>query len=394
MSHGQLAMNIQFFKLGHQVADWLETRWVSPAYAGWLLGSLAIFFFGAATNTMAGWLYVISGVSLALLGIAAILPGRSLNSLRVRRFPINPVSVGDFLTIEVQIDNPTPQPKTLLKVQDLIPFVLGKPVSTAIEIIPSQGNYLWTYYLPTQRRGLYRWSEVQLRTASPLGLFWCRRSQQAKATAIVYPTVLPLTTCPLVDQMGQDPSQQLYQGGRSLMATEGLTRTLRPYRYGDPTRLIHWRTSARYGELRVRELEVSMGGQEIIICLDSEAAWQPEKFEQAVVVAASLYFYASKRQLNVKLWTAGTGLVYGCQVVLEALAGVDANEDAVENRPMLPLIWLSQNSASFNDLPSGSRWVFWPRDINPEKVLVKQDFPGLEIHPDRPLQLQLQASLN
>ena len=31
-------------------------------------------FFGAAINTMAGWLYVISGVSFALLAVAAVLP--------------------------------------------------------------------------------------------------------------------------------------------------------------------------------------------------------------------------------------------------------------------------------------------------------------------------------
>lgn len=385
-------MNISFFKLGHQVGDWLETHWVAPAYAGWLLGSLAVFFFGAATNTMAGWLYVISGVTLALLGIAAILPRLTLAPLRVRRRPISPVSAGDLLTIELEIENTGLQPTTLLQVQDLLPFLLGQPLTTAIEVLPSQGNYLWTYYLPTQRRGVYRWEEVQLRTASPLGLFWSRRSQPAKATAIVYPTVLPLATCPLIDRMGQEDSQQFYQGGRSLIATEGMTRTLRPYRHGDPTRLIHWRTSARYGEFRVRELEISTGGQEIIICLDSGAVWQPDDFEQAVVVAASLYFYASKRQLNVKLWTAGTGLVSGCQVVLETLAGVNVGEDAVESPPRLPLIWLSQNGATLSDLSAGSRWVLWPTPVAGEKMVVKRDLPGIEIRGDQPLEFQLQTS--
>ncbi|MBD1941203.1 DUF58 domain-containing protein, partial [Coleofasciculus sp. FACHB-712] len=56
--------------IGNRIADWLETRWVTPAYAGWILGIIAVCFFGAATNTMAGWLYVISGLSFALLGIA------------------------------------------------------------------------------------------------------------------------------------------------------------------------------------------------------------------------------------------------------------------------------------------------------------------------------------
>jgi uncharacterized protein (DUF58 family) len=389
--------------IGHKIADWLETRAVTPAYAGGLLVGLTVFFFGSATNTMAGWLYVLSGGSLALLSIATVLPARSLNSLEVRRRPIEPVSAGDQITIELEIANRARQPKTLLQVIDILPFVLSKPIVRPIEVIAPQSIYRDIYYLQVKQRGIYRWQEVHLRTAAPLGLFWCRRSHPAKAMAVVYPQVLPLSTCPLIDHIGQEDSPQLYDRSRSQNATEGLTRTLRPYRHGDPTRLIHWRTSARYGELRVRELEVAAGGQEIIIALDSRATWQPEEFERAVTVAASLYFYASKRLLNVKLWTAGSGLVSGNRVVLETLAAVNAGEDSIlsksEKPPKLPIIWLTQydvkESASLSTLPQGSRWVLWPSataEIG-EKMLVKNDFPGLEIRSDRPLELQLQSPL-
>jgi uncharacterized protein (DUF58 family) len=378
-----------------RVADWLESHWVSPAYAGWLLGGLAIFFFAAATNTMAGWLYAISGVSLALLGIAAVMPVRTLRQITVRRRPVEPVSVGDQLTVEIEIENPTPQPKTLLQIRDVLPYVLGKPAASTIESIPPQGVYLWVYYQEASRRGIYRWDEIQLRTGTPLGLFWCRRSQYAKATAFVYPAVLPIKNCPLVDEIGLQDSPLLHSDRRSQMATEGITRTLRPYRFGDPTRLIHWRSSARYGEFRVRELEVSTGGKEIIISLDSAWMWRPEDFEQAVTAAASLYFYASRTQLSAQLWTAGTGLVHGHKVVLETLAGTGFGEDAQSGGPPeLPLIWLTQNPVSLNSLPPGSRWVLWaPADPVQEgaKMPVNRDKPGIEIQPDKPLQLQLQS---
>jgi uncharacterized protein (DUF58 family) len=381
--------------IGHKIADWLETRAVTPAYAGWLLAGLTLFFFASATNTMAGWLYALSGGSFALLGIAAVLPARTLRSLEVRRRPIEPVSAGDQITVELEIENRANQPKTLLQVVDILPFVLGEPIVRPIEVIKPQSIYRDTYYLPTSRRGVYRWLEVQLRTGAPLGLFWCRRSRSVKAVAVVYPQVLPLSTCPLIDRIGQEDSPQLYDRSRSQNATEGLTRTLRPYRHGDPTRLIHWRTSARYGELRVRELEVAAGGQEIAIALDSAATWQPQEFEAAVTVAASLYFYASKRLLNVKLWTAGSGLVSGNRVVLETLAAVNAREDTVENLPKLPIIWLTQNSASLSALTQGSRWILWqiaPGETG-EKMLGKPCFPGLQIRSDRPLELQLQSPL-
>ncbi|AFZ06864.1 protein of unknown function DUF58 [Oscillatoria nigro-viridis PCC 7112] len=382
--------------IGHKIADWLENRAVTPAYAGWLLSGMTVFFFGSATNTMSGWLYVLSGGGLALLGVAAVLPAKSLRSLEVRRRPIEPVSAGDRITVELEIENRARQPKTLLQVVDILPFVLGEPVVRPIEVIEPNSIYRDTYYLEVRQRGVYRWQEVNLRTAAPLGLFWCRRSRPVKAVAVVYPQVLPLSTCPLIDRIGQEDSPQFYNRSRSQTATEGLTRNLRPYRHGDPTRLIHWRTSARYGELRVRELEVAAGGQEIIIALDSAQGWQPEEFERAVTVAASLYFYASKRLLNVKLWTAGTGLVSGNRVVLETLAAVNAGEDAIDNRPKLPIIWLTQNSATLSTLCPGSRWVLWPLATaeTGEKTLVKYDLPGLKIRSDRPLELQLQESIS
>ncbi|MCS6813962.1 MAG: DUF58 domain-containing protein [Cyanobacteria bacterium] len=396
----------------HPIADWLERHWVSPAYAGSLLTGIALSFFGAATNTLAGWLYVISGLILAMLVISAILPVRSLRGIKIHRYPIEPVSVGDPLIVELEISNHTNQPKTLLQLQDLIPQKLGAPAQTVLERIPARDRALWSYRYPTERRGVYRWHEVQLRTATPLGLFWCRRSRQVPAVAIVYPTVLPLSRCPLIDAMGRDENPQFSSNHRSHMATEGLTRALRPYRWGDPTRLIHWRSSARYGTLRVRELEIFTGGQEIIICLDSAASWDHAQFEQAVIAAASLYFYALRQAMLVKLWTAGSGLLHSettlatnggrtswqsSQAALETLASTYAGEDLVTEPPTdVPLLWLTTNAASLEALPTGSRWLLWPGasqaatmlDLSPSSV----GHPGLVIQPTETLLTQLQVN--
>ncbi|NET32721.1 MAG: DUF58 domain-containing protein [Cyanothece sp. SIO1E1] len=390
-----------------RITDWLETRWVAPAYSGWLLTGLSLFFFAAATNTMAGWLYIMSGLMLALLAIAAILSTRAIQGVRVTRQPIQPVSAGDPLIIELALENQTPHPKALMQVQDLLPYVLGSPNQANVEFVPPHSTYQWTYTHPTQRRGIYHWHTVQLRTAAPLGLFWCRRTQTQKVSAIVYPTVLPLKHCPLIDQVGQAVSLQLESNRRSQTATSGLTRALRPYRWGDPTRLIHWRTSARYGELRVREFEQFTGGQEFIIGLDSAIAWHPDNFEQAVIAAASLYFYAMHQHLQVQVWTAGTGLLRGKQRVLQGLAATFAGEEArTANLPNLPLVWLTQNPVSIKTLTPGSRWLLWPsQSINPQSegsdapkpsssgLLLSQSTTGLSIQPEQPLQHQLQASL-
>jgi uncharacterized protein (DUF58 family) len=381
-------------KIIKPITNWLEIRASTPAYTGWVLAGVAICFFGAAINTMAGWLYAISGVSFALLGVAAVLPPRSLVGLSITRHPISPVSAGDELTVELEIYNPKNQPVSLLQVEDILPFVLGKPVQTAIETIPSQGSYRWRYYHPTQHRGIYRWHQVEMLSGAPLGLFWCRRQRDCAAIAIVYPTVLPLTTCPLVDEMGQEESKRGDPRGRPLQtATTGLVRSLRPYRIGDSTRLIHWRTSARYGELRVRELEIITGGQEIIIALDSAGNWQTENFEKAVIAAASLYFYAHRQQLQVQLWTASTGLVKGERIVLETLAAITSQEDAsTRESQSYPVIWLTQNPLTLSSLPQGSRWVLW-QDISSPKEIVDWDYPGIILKNEQSLQSQLQKPL-
>ena len=386
--------------------DWLESHWVTPAYSGWLLGSLSVFFFIAATNTLSGWLYVLSGIGLAMLAIAAILPSRTLSRLRVQRVPIYPVSAGDQLTVELIIENRSPHPKALIQVRDVLPKALGEPMIHSIEMIPAKQSHHWIYCHPTQRRGIYRWQTVQLRTANPLGLFWCRREQIVKATAAIYPTVLPLVQCPLIDEMGQDVSLLFNSDRRAQAATEGLTRSLRPYRWGDPTRLVHWRTSARYNELRVRELEIFTGGQELIIGLDSQFPWRlseqqaiaiSDEFEQAVIAAASLYFYACHRNLNVKLWTAQTGLVSGNQVVLETLAAVQPGESAQTTElPAFPTIWLTQNPQSLMTLPAGSRWILWAQASSSEKLTTEKmaghRYPGIHIQEDQTLQHQLQSA--
>ncbi|MDJ0733861.1 MAG: DUF58 domain-containing protein [Nostocaceae cyanobacterium] len=376
------------------ITNWLENHAAVPAYSGWVLAGITICFFGAAMNSMAGWLYVISGVSCAVLAIAAILPPQSLRGLRVTRLPIQPVTAGDELKVELEIRNQSKQPAALIQVVDVLPFVLGTSLKQAIEKILPKDNYRWVYYYPTQRRGIYRWHNVEVKSGAPLGLFWCTRQRECQASAIVYPTVLSLTSCPLIDQIGQKDSLRSDPGGTPLhTATEGLTRSLRPYRTGDPMRLIHWRSSARYGELRVRELEIITGGQEIVIALDSAGNWETENFEQAVIAAASLYFYARRQQMQVQLWTAYTGLLKGDRSVLEALAATNSGEDS--NAPQPPsyqMIWLTQNPLTLSSLPNGSRWLLWQDSSSAAKVIINREYPGMIVQVDTPLQSQLQKS--
>ncbi len=371
------------------IANWLETNWVSPAYGGGLLAVLAICFFGVATNTMAGWLYVLSGVGLALLGIAAVLPSKSLQPLIVKRLPIQPVTAGAELAITIAIDNPTAQIRSLFQVHDLAPFHPLHPPSVSIEAIQPNSQHLWVYHQPTEQRGVYQWEQVVLRSGAPIGLFWCRRYRLAPAVAYVYPQVLNLAHCPILDEIGNIDRRDRQPANQQLeSANEGMTRSLRAYRYGDPFRSIHWRTSARYGEFQVRELEIDRGGQDVIIYLDSGASWNATDFEQAVIAACSLYFYANRLpQLSVKLWTARTGLISGDRQVLETLAAVQMDEPATAQPPPTAVVCLTSQLPLVGQLPRGSRWLLWASSRLPTGTS-----SGLIIDAQKSLQQQLNSA--
>jgi uncharacterized protein (DUF58 family) len=367
---------------------WLEWRFATPEFIGGMYTFLTLFFFMAATNTLSGWLYVISGVSLAILIVGAVMPKRLLAELTVKRSTIDPVSVGDDIWVDLVIQNTGRTEKRLLEVCDVLPENLSNTLQqdVIIEIIAPMQEYKWKYEAKTTKRGVFLFRSTEIATSSPLGLFRSRRACPSGQKAIVYPTVLPLDHCPLVDQLGRDTSPRQYSDEHNYSnATEGLTKTLRPYRWGDPTRLIHWRTSAKFGELRVRELEVTIGGQEVAIALDNSAGWEPEAFEEAVVAAASLYFYAQKSNLSVRLWTNDTGLVQSDRAVLETLASVNISTNTaniLKDLPDLPVVWLSHDNDSISYLPLGSRWVLWQSLGQSAKVSISnQRSLGLVIEP-------------
>ncbi|MDS3860444.1 DUF58 domain-containing protein [Thermosynechococcaceae cyanobacterium BACA0444] len=381
---------------------WLERQWVTPAFGALLLGGLALFFFGAAVNSMSGWLYVMTGIIVALLLVGALTPARMIRGLVMTRLPIRPVSVGDVLTLELELSNPSQTPRALITLKDHLPPGLAQqaPPPHVIADLPTQTQNRYVRKIIPTRRGIYHWEKVTLRTAAPLGLFWCQRAWSVPATAVVYPIVLPLQACPLLDQLGQETSQRwVDRQYQRQLATEGLTRSLRPYRWGDALRLVHWRTSARYGELRVRELDALSGGMAVMVSLDVSGAWLPDEFEQAVMAAAAIYFYARKQNIPVELSLGDVEHLINETAILRALAAIQPQPQRPQSPPPIqtPILWLTTNPTSLSQLSPSSSWLLWPGPHQVEGINnlpMNQLTPGRLINPGLPLQPQLERQLD
>jgi uncharacterized protein (DUF58 family) len=254
-----------------------------------------------------------------------------------------------------------------------------------IECVPAQSTHDTYVTCTPARRGLYSWDRLELRSGQPLGLFWCRRGHVSPAQAWVYPQRLRLAHCPIMENLNNPRSSDLSLAlKRPQLSTAGSTRSLRAYRNGDPLRLVHWRSSAHYGELQVRELEDARQSTSVTIALDTTGNWTEVGFEQAVIAAASLYFYGVWQQLKVQFWSSSQGFVAGQEAILRALAEIKVSEERHE-LPNQPLLCLTANGARISQLPPGSRYLSWGHG--------DPAIDGFSIDSFRPLAAQLQQPL-
>jgi uncharacterized protein (DUF58 family) len=155
------------------------------------------------------------------------------------------------------------------------------------------------YPVPTQRRGLVRVGPLTVSRRDALGLVRVERSHGSTATVWVYPRTHPLSAVPAGIARSLD--------GRIDRVPHGSITfdALREYVVGDELRHVHWRTTAKVGELMVREhLDTSL--PRIVVLLDDRAEpyrRDPECFEYACEAAASIAVAAVKEELPVELLT-------------------------------------------------------------------------------------------
>jgi uncharacterized protein (DUF58 family) len=140
-------------------------------------------------------------------------------------------------------------------------------------------------------RGKYRFGDFSLVTRSPFGLLERRENIGVGGDLTVYPAIGQLTRRWQVLQRQATENRPGQRHDRSAQQEE--YHGLRDYRSGDSPRWIHWRTSARLGELMVKEFE-QQHEQDLAILIDP---WLPrtkghpeqrEALESAIRFAATL----------------------------------------------------------------------------------------------------------
>lgn len=335
---------------------------------GWGLAAAGVVLLGSGFLFGYPELAVLGGISLIAV-VVALLHAALRPELEVKR-SVDPdrVARGESSTVTLTIRNTGRFGAATLLAHDRCGWGRHSTATVPVPLLRLRHGRATDvkYPVPTQRRGVVGVGPLQITRRDPLGLVSLTRGQGETSTIWVYPKSHLMQSVPAGISRSLD--------GRLDRVPHGAITfdALREYVIGDELRHVHWRTSAKVGELMVRE-HVDTSLPRLVVLLDDRlASWPPfqgitcEEFESACEAAASIVAAAIRDDLPITLQlvsgeAASSGRVRGSgrgllDLLAEAeLAGqspetlVNVSNRLRQHRPGDTLIYLT-GTGGHNDL--------------------------------------------
>jgi uncharacterized protein (DUF58 family) len=215
-----------------------------------------------------GILVVGGAYVLTRLGLADLEAGYAVNQLSGH--------VGDGIRVTYTLRNTSRLPKPWLEVHNPTSLPAGLP-GRAIAL-SGRTERTWLIRSPLTRRGHFRIEPLQIRTGDPFGFFESSASVGSGVNVTVYPRLepVPLWKLPAANLDGSQATRE-----RTLQATP-LATTVRPWAPGDAFNRIHWRSTARHGDIQVKEFDLEQTADAWII-LDLDRSVQRGSGDESTV---------------------------------------------------------------------------------------------------------------
>lgn len=293
------------------------------------------------------------GVLLVVLPlIVAFLIGRSRYRLSLVR-TVGPqlVAAGQQAEVNLELTNEGRTPTGLLLLEDHVPFVLGTRPRFVLDGLGHGVHRSVTYQVRSDVRGRFDIGPMNVRVGDPFGLVELGRT---------FTTTVPVTVTPRTVTLPAIPLSGAWTGSgdnrpRAFASGSAEDVTVREYRQGDDLRRVHWRSSARVGELMVRREEQPWQSRATVFLDNRTSAHRGQgvasSLEAAVSIAASIALHLTHRGFTVRLITADgedpntawhdRSSSQNTAPLLEALAVVEATR-----REHLVTDWLGDHSHS------------------------------------------------
>jgi uncharacterized protein (DUF58 family) len=242
--------------------------------------ALATILVVAAFSTGLPFLFYLLYLSILVVGGAYVLVRLGLSDLEAG-YAVSQLHghVGDRMTVTYTLRNTSRLPKPWLEVHNPTTLPGGLP-GRAITL-GRRSERSWLIRVTLGRRGHFRIEPLHIRTADPFGFFEASATVGQGVSVIVYPRIesLPAWRLPAANLEGSHASPE-----RTLQTTP-LATTVRPYAPGDSMNRIHWRSTARHGEIQVKEFDLEQTADAWII-LDLQRGIQTGRGEESTTEAA------------------------------------------------------------------------------------------------------------
>ncbi|MDQ1705009.1 MAG: hypothetical protein QOF18_1375, partial [Frankiaceae bacterium] len=189
-------------------------------------------------------------VALPLLSYAMVARTRYRLTCTRRLDPVR-VNAGRPAQVLLKLQNVSRLPTGLMLAEDTVPYMLGgRPRFVLDRVLPQRAVNV-DYTVRSQLRGRYRIGPLTVRLTDPFGLCELTRSFSSADLLVVTPQVVPLPDV----RLGGDWAGAGESRARSVATSGEDDAATREYRRGDDLRRVHWRSTARTGELMVRREE-------------------------------------------------------------------------------------------------------------------------------------------
>ena len=277
---------------------------LAPGRLGFLVGVLAAtaFFAWYQGGQLAYHVVVFVIVLTAVVLVTGVAPLSRIQARR--RVPSTPVAAGDTVVVSVTVELPRWWPWLYLAVRDRLPLgIVAAGASSFVAFPWFQREVTVTYRLLNVPRGIHRFSDVVLASGDPFGFLTRRRVLEVPQELEVWPPTVPLS---FVAALPRE-----WEGGlreRTVMVDESSElRGIRDFVTGDRLSRIHWQTTAKTGQFKVKQFE-PLTVPELEVLVDHPGVFTPHDFETALACAGSLADFGLQREQNVALTLLGADL--------------------------------------------------------------------------------------
>jgi len=246
---------------------------------GWIFASLTLGIGLVAVNTGHNLFYLVFSLLLSVVIVSGMLSERVLRGIEIRRNAPCEVTARIPFAVVVEVRNPYPcKISYALTVTDAGDFFPRRTLSYLPALGPRETRS-FPYLVQAQRRGRHRFDAVHLTTRFPFGLFEKVRIIPLEASLIAYPAIKESARLRALAGGKERIGSKKWRWGEEVLG-------LRAALHEDDHRFIHWRTSARTGQLMVKEFVEEINYPRPLF-FDSRGS-PGQRFEEAVETAASL----------------------------------------------------------------------------------------------------------